>query len=728
MPWNSIRLSCPARNNCDVLRSAVCSLWLFVVITLVVVGTMASSQLTAQVISTKASDEPITLDLDNSVTKRLIAIEDFVAEKQWDVVATMLRQTQAEKSDKLVAISPEWYVSVARYCQCRAAILPTAGLITYQQQINATAQKWIVDAEQQREHTALLKIVRQTFASSSGDLALNRLAARAFEAGDIATARTWWEMLLPASGALRSAAGIGLLRHPDSTSNVAQLRAHLVLCSLFAGDIERAESELVALRRLHADAVGQVAGRDGVLADLLKDEINNADLRNVDRGSISPPVLPTPELDQRLWSIELPWPTWINKENNGKAADFGDLFPAVANNVAFISNGESVFAFDLQSGRPKWSDTVPENNQRVDVDPQHAVIHTLADPVAPKLPTTGRPQQTLTLFGDRLYARLGTPITSRAKQELHAQSELIGLDIGEGEGRLAWRVSADDVDPQDPLQATAPWSFDGSPVADSRRVFAVLRRNLPQEQINVACFDAETARLLWNRRIGVTVAATEETVNSTTHLRLTLAEESLFLSTDSGAIAALDTQDGLLRWLRTYHADASHAVHDRRHAGSIPPHYRDGVLYVAPLDCSLIMAIHAESGLRLWQHEWPDPIQHIVGISGETLVVSGRSLWGINIANGKSAWPQRRVGENDPEGFSVGRGLLIGNEVWWPNREELIVVNATDGQIQRRVRLRESIAEPGGHLFAAGPFVLMSRANRLTVFGEKDAEITEDGR
>ena len=63
-----------------------------------------------------------------------------------------------------------------------------------------------------------------------------------------------------------------------------------------------------------------------------------------------------------------------------------------------------------------------------------------------------------------------------------------------------------------------------------------LRRSLPQEQSNVACFDADTARLLWNRKVGITVAATDETVNSTSHLRLTLAEDMVFVSTDAGAV------------------------------------------------------------------------------------------------------------------------------------------------------------------------------------------------
>ena len=674
-----------------------------------IVGVSVHSEIHAQIFSTKNSDEPITLDLDSSVTKRLAAIEDFISEKQWDVVATMLRQAQAEKPDKLVSIGSGWYVSVTRYCQCRAAMLPTAGLTVYRQQINSAAKKWLEDFQKQRDRNSLMKIIRLASVSSSGEIALNRLAEQSFEAGDFAAARTWWEMLLPAVGPLRSAAGIGLLRYPDSTSDAAQVRSHLILCSLFSGDLTRAKSELIAFRHLHADANGRLAGQDGRLIDLLTGEFKKSELAKFNRE------IKTPEVDQRLWSVELPLPTWINRENNGKESDIGDLFPVVKDNAVFVSNGESVFAFDLSSGRSKWSGT--ENEDAV-VDPKLAVIYTLADPVAPKLTVIGRPQQSLTLFGNRLYARLGTPITGRAKQESQAQSELIGLDIGDGEGRLVWRVSADDIEPQDPLRTNAPWSFDGTPVADSRRVFAVLRRSLPQEQINVACFDAETAQLLWNRRIGVTVASTEETVNSATHLRITLAEESVFLSTDAGAIAALDAQDGLMRWLRTYHVDASQVTHDRRHEGSIPSLYHDGVLYVAPLDCSLIMAIHAESGLRLWQHEWSDPIQHILGISGDTLVVSGRSLWGINITTGESAWPQRRVGEDDPEGYSFGRGALVGSQAWWPNRDELIVVNVANGQIERRIRLRETIAESGGHLTAAGPLLVMNRANRLTVLGD----------
>ena len=661
----------------------------------------ATAPLSAQPLATKPSQEALSLDLDSAVVKRLASVEDFIADKQWDLVASLLRQTQAEKPDKLVLLAPGWYVSVARYCQCQAALLPPAGLAAYRRQADATAKKWFDDAERlpltdpTRQRAAWLRIARQSFASSSADQALARVAKQSFEQADFAAARTYWEMLLPASGSLRTAAGLGLLRHPDSSHAAAQVRAHLVLCSLFEGDVDRAPQELIAFRRLHGDATGRLAGRDGVLIELLSELPENQLVR-------TRPEFAMLQFDRRLWDVTLPTPT--------AALNSGECLPVVSGHTLFATNGEAVFAFDSDTGRSKWSE---------DSDDAHAaVIHSLADPVPPKLPINGRAGHSLTIQDDRLYARLGTPITSKAKQETNSHSELVGLDIGSGEGKLVWRVAAEEIDPQDPLSAAAPWCFEGSPASDSQRVFVVLRRSLPQEQLNVACFDADTARLLWNRKIGITVAATDEAVNSTSHLRLTLAEDSVFLSTDAGAIAALDAQDGAIRWLRTYTSENALSSRDRRRDGHTPPIYHDGVLYVAPLDSDLLMAIHAESGLLLWQREWPDPIQYVLGVSDGTLIVQGRSLWGVALATGDPAWPHRRVGHDDPEGSSFGRGVLIDHDVWWPNREELIFVSANSGRIKRRLELKASLGLTGGHLAAFGRSLVLSRGGQLTVLGE----------
>ena len=663
---------------------------------------LVTTPVSAQLVGLKTSQEAMTLDLDSAVTKRLASIADFLAEKQWDAVATLLRQTQAEKPDKLVAIAPGWYVSVARFCQCQAALLPPPALTAYRRQMDPTAKSWLDDAERSfvhdpsRQRTAWLRIIRQAFASFSADEALNRLAQQSFEHADYAAARTYWEMLLSASGPIRSAAGLGLPRHLDSRTDAAHVRAQLILCSLFEKDAARAVQELAAFRRLHGNSVGRIAGREGSLVELLSSMIDGPSTD--DARTVS-----TPHFDRRLWSVTLP---------NQLASDVGDVVPLIVGKTLFATNGEAVFAFDATTGHPKWSEATESA-----IDAQAAVIHSLADPVVPKLPIEGRPRHSLSVFGDRLYARLGTSITARAMQETNSHSELVGLDIGLGEGKLVWRVAADEIDPQDPLSATSPWNFEGAPVADSQRVFVVLRRSLPQEQLNVACFDADSARLLWNRKIGITVTSTEATVNSTSHLQLTVAEDSVFVSTDAGAIAAVDTHDGANRWVRTYSSDAVLSARGSRRDGHAPPVYHDGVLYVAPLDSELLLAIHAESGLLLWQREWPDPLQAVLGVARNTLIVQGRSLWGVELVTGEPAWPHRRVGSDDPEGFSFGRGVLVGNEVWWPNREELIVVAADSGQITRRLALRESLGLTGGDLTAFGRSIVVSRGPQLTVLG-----------
>ena len=662
------------------------------------------TSVSAQFVGTKPSQEAMTLDIDSTVTKRLASIEDFIAEKQWDTVATLLRQTQAEKPDKLVAIAPGWYVGVARFCQCQAASMPPPALAAYRRLMDATAKKWFDDTERlfasdpARQRIAWLRIVRQAFASSSGDEALNRLAEQSFEQADYATARTYWEMQLPAAGSLRAAAGLGLLRHPEPSGDAALIRAQLILCSLFEKDVARAGHELAVFRRLHGNSVGRIAGRDGMLAELLSQMQDRSPAAESPKDS-------TPDFDRRLWSVQLP---------SQLARGDRDIVPLIIGGTLFATNGEAVFAFDAATGRPKWSE--PDDSP---LDAHAAVIHSLADPVVPKLPIDGRPRNSLSVFGDRLYARLGTSITARAKQETNSHSELVGLDISVGEGKLVWRVAAEEIDPQDPLSATSLWNFDGAPVADLQRVYVILRRSLPQEQLNVACFDAETARLLWNRKIGITVAATEETVNSTSHLQVTLAEDSVFVSTDAGAIAALDAHDGAIRWLRTYASDAVLTSRGSRRDGHAPPVYHDGTLYVAPLDSDLLLAIHAESGLLLWQREWPDPLQSVLGVAGNTLIVQGRSLWGVELATGEPAWPSRRVGSDDPEGFSFGQGALIGGEVWWPNRDDLLVVAARSGQITRRITIRESLRLTGGDLTACGRSLVISRGSQLTVLESK---------
>lgn len=679
----------------------------------------SSAPLIAQPLSDHARQESFTLDLDNTVAKRLATIQDFAVQNQWDRVATLLKQTIEENNDKLVSMAPGWYVSVNRFCQCQTAVLPPAGLTACRQQVDHLAQEWLADADRlattdpEGSRASLLRIIHQAFGSSHSPAALRRLAEQSFEQADYSAARTYWEMLLPASSSLRGAAGLGLLRQPEVPTDAAQIRACLVLCSLYSGNRSRAEQELAALRRADGQAVGQLAGREGLLVDLLTEEFarHQADQRKQGANSV--------RFDRLIWSVTIPSP--INREVPflrpvAASGSISRFLPAATANGLYVSNGEAVFAFDPRTGQARWpvADAAPDESQT-------AMIHRLADPIPPKRPVHGVSMQLLTLQGDLLYARLGSPFTGKARQEAHVHSELVALDVGRGEGKLVWRAVAEEIDREDPLSLTAPWCFEAAPAVASGRVIAVIRRSLPQEQINVVCFDADHSRLLWNQRIGITVAATDEAVNSTSQLQPVIAEDSVFVSTDAGAIAALDLLSGKPRWVRTYPTeDRFNSSAAPRRVGHTPPVYHDGVLYVAPLDSKLLLAIHAESGLLLWQREWPDPIRYILGASGETLVVQGHSLWGVATRTGEFAWPERCVGFHDPEGYSFGRGALSGETIWWPNRDELWEVSATTGQILRRLELRASLSASGGDLLQVDGLLVVSRDSQVTTLGSAE--------
>ena len=86
----------------------------------------------------------------------------------------------------------------------------------------------------------------QAFASSWGDKALLALGEMALESGDFAAARWYWERILPAQpppGVANTWPG-----YPDTTLDLAAVRARLVLVSILEGSADRAREELAAVR------------------------------------------------------------------------------------------------------------------------------------------------------------------------------------------------------------------------------------------------------------------------------------------------------------------------------------------------------------------------------------------------------------------------------------------------------------------------------------------------
>ena len=163
----------------------------------------------------------------------------------------------------------------------------------------------------------------------------------------------------------------------------------------------------------------------------------------------------------------------------------------------------------------------------------------------------------------------------------------------------------------------------------------------------------------------------------------------------------------------------------------LPAHYfRDltpclywrGLIFAAPKDTPSILALDAATGERLWDSEQP-PITlgrrpsdaiHLLGVAGGHLIASGDQLYWIGPATGQVAhcWPD---GDRaDPRGY--GRGLLIGNEIYWPTRERIHVFDQHSARQTRPVIELARRGVSGGNLLVAAGHLIIATDRELVAF------------
>lgn len=657
--------------------------------------------------------ESVTLDADSAVAKKLGTIREYFAAEQWQQGIDMLRQVVTDSGDSLVSVTPGRYLNVALYCNTLLANLPPEGLEAFRRASDPQARQWYEQALQTRDPAPLERIVRQAFASSYGDEALNRLAEWAWEAGEFSAARSYWTQLIPIPSRASTPELDAVLRYPDTDLEQPAILARLVLCSLAEGNWERAAREWQSFRSSYPQAEGSLSGRSGNLAEMLEELAQSArdwDLLprdpsvatfalNARRNKVLPEAV---DVGTPQWSVDLPRPLLREAADEPWLVDRRSLsfFPVVLGDLVFANGADRILAWNLLTGEPAWP-----------AEEAGAVVYpTLLDeaPLLPSQRAVGSPHFTMTIHEGRLYAKMGSPISGVATRELRdLQSDLVCLDIAQRQGQVVWKRSAAE------FQGLAQdWMFEGSPVVGGGRLYVGLRRSRPNTQLNVACLDAATGKLIWNKPVCAVVGELAANENVVSHHLLTLADNTIYYATHQGAVAALDAADGTLRWVVTYETQSA----DRRvPAGPLPCLFDRGVVYAAPLDADGVIAIDALTGIVKWNRSVTGGIAHLLGVGGGQLIVSGNDLWGINTETGQA---KKYVGYSNPAGIGYGRGVLAEDLIYWPTRTEIFIVHQATGKIVRRVALEALHDESGGNLTIANGYLLIAQADRLVAFCE----------
>ena len=685
--------------------------------------------------------EAVSIDVETQVVKRLESAREHIIEGQWETAVSILQELIDSSSDTLIPVEPSRYSNTADYCHLLISKFPDVGLTAYRERVDAQAKEWLAAGQQSLDETSLRRIVDSAFNSSVGDDALSLLGELAFEQGRFALARHYWSLLVPsvvpklepANAAViedRSATSPSqsYLAHPDPSVTREDVLSRLVLCSIFEGDNARAESELAVCRAEFPDAQGTLAGRTGRLVEILAevlhessrwaDEKRFTSAKTVPGGSLSRSGQPgpVPRTEQMIWRQSIPRNRFQGPPSR-TALDTDDsppFFPVVDHGTVFVCGADSVSAFELSTGRPKWA--INEN------DDGTIYSNILERPVTPHLPSAGMAWYSLCLSEGRLYARMGPPVMRRSRNEGNSFSEIIGLDVAQREGELVFHATSDVLDTEAESPEATSWSFEGTPLVSDGRVYVSARKGFPEDETVVSCFDASSSRLLWKRKVCASLKIASDRFNLVGQNLLTLGDGRLFLATGTGAVAALEATNGRILWVITYQStgiDTPHELSDPRRHGLVPCVYHRGIVYAAPDDSNLVYALDAATGQPIWRQQYPDQILHIVGIVDGRLILSGQSVWAVDARTGAAAWPQR-IGFADPAGRGYGRPALSHDFLYWPTRDEVLRIDHRQGNVVGRIRLREDFRQSGGNLVIADGKLLIAQPDGLVALGEVD--------
>jgi outer membrane protein assembly factor BamB len=663
-----------------------------------------------------------------AIARRLAAADRLAGQGQWAEALDEYQRIIDEGAGALVPTEHGPSVQARRLCHLRLAALPADVLRLYRQRVDGRARGWLEQGRAARDAGPLRRVAAEAFCSRAGDGALDLLGNLAFDRGDFAEAESWWRMItlpveLVEGKARPQRPRTGELVFPDPRVDLAEVRAKQLLARLFRGERQGFGDSLRAYRLLHGQAAGDFAGRQGKYVDTLERLARRADELTTPPGG--PPWSTfasdgarnpfRPHLPARLaWSLT-PEPTWKAPLSDmpRQPPELRDepvgppqfpFHPVIAGNHVLVADARSVTAYDLRTGEVTATFDAREDlpGEWGDVD-----LGVAAEPDA---------RYTLTVEGDRVYARLGTQAVretgaSGRRRSAKQGTLLVCLELPTtARGKLVphWK---------EPLRPAAKETetavFEGAPlVHDGRLYVARTRFGTAGMTVSVDCHDADTGAPRWSRDVlHSLVAVPAGQVWHARHL-LTLAGPYVVYGSEGGAVVALDAATGQRAWGVRYE---SREAPDDQPTGLCPCLYADGRLYVAPADGDRLQCLDAATGQTLWQGEPGGGVTQLLGeAGGRLLCVTGDRIASVDAATGQAAgcWVKEDL-------HPRGRGFLGDDLVFVPTRDGLRVFRQDNGELAEDwyAFLANGDAAPGvmpGNLvFAEGCLVVAGSSHLL---------------
>jgi outer membrane protein assembly factor BamB len=643
------------------------------------------------------------------------------------------------------------YVDARRFCHRLLAHLPPEGRAIYRNRVDGVAERWFRVGALNHDEGSLRRVVDQAFCSSWGDDAIELLGDIAFQDGRFGESLALYRLLV----ADRTDDPFTLV-HPDPTVDLAKVAAKKLLCRAALGENAPTQGDVDEYARQYPGASGSLAGRTGAYIEsvalaLADDHLappSQPDTRwPTFAGSLrrSKTVAGPIDVGSTQWRVELEkvqpgrFPQAFGGRMGGGAGNTNSqerllaYHPIILGDQVIVTDGTRVLAFNLND-RPSGA----EGSAIRSVEPawKHEREGASSGPQAMRL-SAGIPRYTLTAVGQRIYARMGAMTqTFYSRMDgvtARGANSIVALDWST-QGKLLWEQKSTSIAlPNRPRDRSSnrSVSFEGTPVADTRNVYVALTDRREQVATYVACYEAETGAPRWIRYLGSASADVDNfpgfgmpvpfggaATGDYNHRLLSLDGPTLYYQTNLGAVVALEAETGTTLWVGTYpRQDFNHLGGGGSERDLNPAVIDDGRVFVAPSDSSAIFAFDATNGRLCWKSEPVSDevkLSHLLGVAKGKLVATGDRVLLFDVKTGKllHAWPDSG---RSLEGF--GRGLLAGDLIYWPTKNEIQVLNQRSGlRAEPPIRLQETYHTKGGNLAAGDGYLIVAQTDGLVVF------------
>jgi outer membrane protein assembly factor BamB len=624
----------------------------------------------------------------------------------WEQLADEYYRMALESGGTLIAHSEvgpakgvAWTCSqLRRLAHHRLTLLPRATLEQYRQRVDREAKSLLAEGKRTRSPIPLRRLVDDLFCSSAGDQALDLLGDLAFERGDFDEASHWWRLLAPIVDAKDDA-----LRFPDPQVDLARVHAKQALAQLFQGRLNEGREAIADYQRNFPNAKGELAGRTGRYAEILRDVLSDFAQERVSNNDEPWPTFGGANTRNRVLSQAPSWhlfedgPAWrvklpsLTKAGRESPVERGSLtrnvafHPIIVQQQVLIADHRSVMSYHLTTGRELFRYDLKEAG--------------LSDPGPGLDANVAMPRFTLSADDRRAYARLGQYSVGAANGK--SASYLVCLDLTEpaaARKRELWHVPA-------PSDGVVTGFFEGTPLVHGGLVYIALTKIVDQHTLtSIVCYDTR-GKQRWSREVCES-SEFERSTDGPRHRQhlLTWADGQIVYCTHAGAIVAVDAWTGQPTWGVRYPSRGPRTIELEPSPRDLTPALgADGAVIVAPLDSERIFCIDARTGRVRWESDHGE-IVHLLGSAHGRLFGSTRTgIVALDMATGQVEWTQPLTGRLP----SLGRGLLAGGWLFWPTEDVDLpyrAVTLRDGTLR---------AEPKGSVLPEPPYYELSMMHTL---------------